>query len=400
MSNTVSRDYTLWEQSELSINQNGDRFESRAGALILHFSGPRRCLSSSPLNGGVTDVLTSAFNLNLQCFGRHSALSAETYEETLQLAATKLSLNPQNTTALATAAWLERAVVAEIEEGGIWLQAVMTGGIRQNAVNAGDPASYYESLEESENFYPCGTLNLLLSTNIKLSPGALCKALITATEAKTGCLRDLYLPSTVSPDYATGSGTDGTILISNLTGPELTDTSSHSLFGELLSKVVKLVLRRSLLINTGVCTAHFHNLETLLSRYGSGQLRLFELLKSKQPATAARALLHQFPSIAEKIESGEYTARGFCQLYKRIQFDSQAIVFTVLYLHLLDCHRHGLLEWGEIFREGFDLIYAILDCKNFELSEISGILTKPIEVDEFLEVLEMTLLILIFSEKD
>lgn len=330
MKTSTNRDYTLWEQDELSTNRNGDRFEQRAGALILHFSGPRRCLSSSPLNGGVSDVLTSAFNLNLQCFSRRSDLTSDTFEDTLRQAADKFSLNQAETTALATAAWLERAVIAELDGDGIWLQAVMTGGIRQNAVSAGDPASYCESLEEKEHFYPCGTLNLLISTNIKLSPGALCKALITATEAKTGCLRDLYLPSTVSPEFATGSGTDGMVIVSNLTGPELTDASTHSRFGELLSKVVKLAVKRSLLINTGVCTAHFHNLENLLARYGSGQLRLFELLKSHDRTPAANALLRQFPAVAEKVDRGETAAQGFCQLYKKIQFDSQAIVFTVI----------------------------------------------------------------------
>ena len=48
-------------------------------------------------------------------------------------------------------------------------------------------------------FYEPGTINIVLLTNMKLSPRAMARAIITATEAKTAALQDLDVRSSVQP---------------------------------------------------------------------------------------------------------------------------------------------------------------------------------------------------------
>lgn len=58
-----------------------------------------------------------------------------------------------------------------------------------------------------------GTINILLHIDADLAPGALVNALVTCTEAKTAAIQELLAPSRYSHGLATGSGTDGTIVV-------------------------------------------------------------------------------------------------------------------------------------------------------------------------------------------
>ena len=67
----------------------------------------------------------------------------------------------------------------------------------------------------------------------------LLEAFMTATEAKTVALNDLKIPSQYSNGYATGTGTDGLCVFSNLESDNaLTNAGKHSKLGELIGKCV------------------------------------------------------------------------------------------------------------------------------------------------------------------
>src|SRR5208283_2125131 len=79
--------------------------------------------------------------------------------------------------------------------------ALVTAGVEDNAMRM--------SVDEGM-FYEPGTINIILLTNMKLSPRAMARAVITATEAKTAVLQDMDVRSSYSPgkSQATGTGTD------------------------------------------------------------------------------------------------------------------------------------------------------------------------------------------------
>ena len=84
-----------------------------------------------------------------------------------------------------------------------------------------------------------GTVNILILTNARLTDGAMARAIITATEAKTAAFEDLKVPSTYTKDaQATGTGTDSMIVVSGTSGPEVTYTGGHSRIGDLMGKAV------------------------------------------------------------------------------------------------------------------------------------------------------------------
>ena len=105
--------------------------------------------------------------------------------------------------------------------------------MRTNASRAGDSSSYYE------DYCKFGTINTIILTNVALNDDTLIDAVMTATEAKTVALNDLKIPSQYSNGYATGTGTDGIAIFSNLESDNtLTNAGKHSKLGELIAKSV------------------------------------------------------------------------------------------------------------------------------------------------------------------
>lgn len=108
--------------------------------------------------------------------------------------------------------------------------ALVTAGVKSNAMRMS---------KDTGNYYEPGTINIILLPNMKLTPRAMNRAIITATEAKTAALLDLDIRSAYNPlKYrATGTGTDN-ILVAEGSGPNLENAGGHSKLGELISKAV------------------------------------------------------------------------------------------------------------------------------------------------------------------
>ena len=93
-----------------------------------------------------------------------------------------------------------------------------------------------------------GTINVILLTNAILSDGAMARAIITVTEAKTAALQDLNVRSTYTPqNQATGTGTDNVIIVSGKgLGKALRLTSGHTKIGELIGFSTKTAVAEAL----------------------------------------------------------------------------------------------------------------------------------------------------------
>lgn len=108
--------------------------------------------------------------------------------------------------------------------------ALVTAGVISNAVRTSKDAG---------NYYEPGTINIILLTNMKLTPRAMTRAIISATEAKTAALLDMDIRSSYSPRFhrATGTGTDNIIAVQG-TGIIIDNSGGHTKMGELIAKAV------------------------------------------------------------------------------------------------------------------------------------------------------------------
>jgi adenosylcobinamide amidohydrolase len=108
--------------------------------------------------------------------------------------------------------------------------ALVTAGVKSNAVRMS---------KDVGNYYEPGTINIIILSNMKLTPRAMTRAIISATEAKTAALMDMDTRSSYSSKLhrATGTGTDNMIVVQG-EGILIDSSGGHAKMGELISKAV------------------------------------------------------------------------------------------------------------------------------------------------------------------
>ncbi len=131
---------------------------------------------------------------------------------------------------MAELAWAEEAY------DGLWLLALVTAGVKTNAMRIGrDRAS---DIEKRGKFEHMGTINTIVLTSASLGQEALAASFITITEAKVIALEELNIRSSYNPEWpATGTGTDQIVVVSG-TGDRCTYVGGHGKLGELMARAV------------------------------------------------------------------------------------------------------------------------------------------------------------------
>lgn len=150
-----------------------------------------------------------------------------------------LGLSPRETAMLFTGADMDHLALVRKSHRALEVTALVTAGVRGNAMRMGsDQGLFYEPDGKISQKRP-GTINILLLGNCRLSPGAMSRAIITATEAKSAALQDLDIRSseTGSTNQATGTGTDN-ILVVEGAGPPIDGSGGHTKLGELIAAAV------------------------------------------------------------------------------------------------------------------------------------------------------------------
>lgn len=150
---------------------------------------------------------------------------------------------PETTALLFTGADMDRFAVQRRSHREMTVTALVTAGVESNAQRAGcDPGHWYEP----------GTINVILMTNMQLTPRAMTRALITATEAKTAALQDLDIRSSVAPHRpATGTGTDNIIVVQG-EGTAIDNCGGHSKMGQLIAEAVSAGVREAIFNQNGL----------------------------------------------------------------------------------------------------------------------------------------------------
>lgn len=150
-------------------------------------------------------------------------------------------------TFLSTGVDMEKVAVCEKSYQDFKVCCIVTGGARNNALRMGvDVGSWVEKRERFQ--FASGTINIIILTNARLTGGAMARAIMTATEAKTAALQDLDYRSTVSPHIqATGTGTDSMIVVSGV-NPDIIirHTGGHTKMGELIGFTAKNAVAEAL----------------------------------------------------------------------------------------------------------------------------------------------------------
>lgn len=261
----------------------GDEVHRFDRSILLSFSGKRKVLSTAPYNGGYRTDLTGVLNHDGN-YGRGCQvdMKADTYSEHMRITLHEIGLPEETTAGLETAAQMENASIITEVFRDLSVTAITTAGIEASGGRVGDPAVWYEEplTDDSDSFsLKPGTINTILHINTDLSEGAMARALVTATEAKSAALQELLAPSVNSCGIATGSGTDGTILIANAESELiLTDAGKFSKLGELIGRVVKESVKEALFLQNGMGFKSQHSIIKRLSRFGISEAGLYQRL--------------------------------------------------------------------------------------------------------------------------
>ena len=157
-----------------------------------------------------------------------------------------LGIPCNNIVILSTGANMDNLADCEKSYQGRTVCCLATGGVG-NALRAGVDGSEWM---EKEGTYAktLGTINIIILTNVTFSDGAMARAIITATEAKTAALQDMDARSSISPEnQATGTGTDNMIVVSG-TDPEkkIRHTGGHTKMGELIGVTTMIAVTETI----------------------------------------------------------------------------------------------------------------------------------------------------------
>jgi hypothetical protein len=201
-----------------------------------------------------------------------------------------------------------------------------------------------------EKLGECGTINIMLVLDCDLPAGALTRALVTCTEAKTAAIQELLAGSNYSNGLATGSGTDQTIIVAN---PErdlyFETTGKHSKIGEMIGKVVIKAVKRALEKQAGLNAQFQHNVFRRLKRFGVLPGTMWSEYQEATNAEVKPVYLLAAENLAK---------------------DKMMLTYTSLYIHLLDQFLWQLVSAEEMQAAGQSLLDTIASYYNVESEQI------------------------------
>jgi len=207
------------------------------------FLRPKVVLSDASWNGGWLNRCMGVANHQM----KHRAVcSREELHDYCRSLLTGHDLFPETSLQLTAANVLKGGLVCE-QSHGLSVTVFASAGVRNNAVWAGDPASYQEQAEGE--FVPIspGTINVMVFVEAKLEEAVLPRIFTVVAEAKTNLLSERKIRSCYSSRIATGTGTDSTIVVSDPDAPRrLSTASTHSALGMAVARATRAAIAQAL----------------------------------------------------------------------------------------------------------------------------------------------------------
>jgi len=177
----------------------------------------------------------------------NSTMTIKKHQKFIRRLPSTLGIYPKDITFICTAVNMEKLAVCEKSYQDFKVCCIATGGAKDNALRMGVDVGNWVEKKTAFQFAP-GTINVIILTNVVLTVGAMARAIMTATEAKTAALQDRDVRSTASPQIqATGTGTDSMIVVSGVdAGTIIRHTGGHTKMGELIAVSTKLAVGEAL----------------------------------------------------------------------------------------------------------------------------------------------------------
>ena len=276
--------------------------------LFARLHVPHRVISTCRVNGGLREDITAVMNhqscepcKHLTAHAKEITRFPGAYQEKL---CSSVDIDYTTCAVLGTAANMNDAAVCLEEFRDLKVLAVTTGGVEGNAGRAGDPAWYLETETGFEDTRgdplapKTGTINSMIFINQALTPAALTRSIVTATEAKSAALQELAVNSRYSMEPATGTGTDQIAVASPLTdGFELTSSGKHTKLGELIGRAVKASVKQTLSLQNTMTPEAQRSVKIHLERFGTGKADLMDRISSHLGEDRAELLKNNPESI-------------------------------------------------------------------------------------------------------
>lgn len=327
----------------------GDAVYRYYKCVVISFCAPRKVLSTSILNGGYREDLTSVFNHDCNPgAGLACTLRAPTYEAHMRLVSSELGLDADTAAGIGTAASMKNLAICTLRHQELTVTALVTSGVEVNGGRVGDPAAFYQPGDKSVQHKP-GTINIMLVIDADMPPGTLSRAMVTCTEAKTAALQELMAGSNYSSGLATGSGTDSTILVANPASPLYFESAGkHSKLGELIGRTVKTAVKEALERQTGLSPASQHSMLHRIKRFGVTEESIWNAYRKTEGKVPKAVLLDH--------------------LYV-LDSEAELVTYTSLYLHLIDQYGWELLSLDEIYMAGIILLASVAEHYDINVPE-------------------------------
>lgn len=275
--------------------------------VLARFLVPHRVISTCHVAGGMRDDLTHVYNhQSCEPSGHQRAIHRLAVQDPpayRKVICCRFGLPDQECATLGTAANMRYAAIQQSSFRELQVVALCTGGVESNAGRVGDPATVFESngaFERVGEAEPVthGTINTLLFISRELTPGAMVRAVMTATEAKTAALQELAVNSRYSDGLATGTGTDQIGVASRLnSGAPLTGAGKHCVLGELIGKTVHDAVCATLALQNELTPEGQRSAVIHLERFGLTRPILQEMIASHLNETDAVLLRNNFKQV-------------------------------------------------------------------------------------------------------
>jgi adenosylcobinamide hydrolase len=205
-------------------------------AIVVKLREPARMVSSAAVRGGFS---TSGAIVNLRTTSAQTL--RRTPEELISRFVRRTRLD-HGAVGLLTSAPLQYAQFVMKDEGGIKVLALVTAGT-SNALNIAERTPVSHTGGDGPD---PGTINIILITSAEISDECMISTVISATEAKTAALVDLYIRSIATGSQATGTGTDAVVVVSGK-GKPIRYAGGHTLYGQLVGEAVHAGVKNALM---------------------------------------------------------------------------------------------------------------------------------------------------------
>ena len=303
---------------QLETFYGGIELHREKRTLYARFLVPHVVLSTCRAAGGLRTGLNCLLNhQSCEPTGHKKGLPPSVFNDPdayRRLICQQVGLEADTCATLATAANMHNACIESRTFRDLTVVAVCTAGVETNAGRVGDPATVMETENGFEKLtattaHPgkhgysqepaAGTINTMLFISRPLTPGALVRTVVTATEAKTAALQELAVNSRYSDGPATGTGTDqiGVAAVSDDGGRPLTSAGKHVKLGELIGRCVLAAVKGALALQNGLTPAGQCSAKIHLERFGCNRQQMLEMVCSFLDQDRAELLRNNFTAM-------------------------------------------------------------------------------------------------------